>query len=122
MPDQLDLLTLIPRPPKALAKSGDPATSHEAAAVVEATSAPSRRLAYLRLLGERYATVDYIAHRANLPRNEVAKRITDLRNEGLVKPARDVKGEDMTIKGSSGRRVIVWRITDKGRLLLRGQA
>lgn len=105
MPDSLPLFE--PRP---LSRSGDPATSKEAAsgAAKRAVADRERCLAVLR--DGAALTSAEVAKCAGIERHAAARRLPELLDAGLV-----VKGE-VRVCAVNGTRAAVWKIVAQGRL------
>ena len=88
--------------PKMLARSGDPATSHEAAETVESFAMKFRHY-ILRELRKGPGTFEELSKRTGLRPDQVWRRLSDLEKEGLAFPTSDIR------RGESGRQQRVWQ-------------
>jgi hypothetical protein len=88
---------------KARARRDDPSTSHEAASLIERTSAKTQRDAILAfVLANPGTTCDEIAAGVGLDRVATGKRLPELRDAGLI-------GQGPIRKcGIKGRRMLTW--------------
>lgn len=113
MPEQLRLV-VFDRDPRVLAHTGDLHTSRSAAAANRLLRATHRH-AVLAVYNEaKWLTDDDAAARTGLDLAEARRRCSDLRNEGLIAPARRDDGMIQTSFLASGRQGMLCSITREG--------
>lgn len=103
-------------PTTALARKIDPITSKMAADSVKPKPYMMR---LLEQFAKRSQTSEMAAERADLLHIGYWKRVSDLRRAGWITVRTDLKGTPLMWFNASGRRALVWKITDEGREALR---
>lgn len=103
-------------PTTALARKTDPITSKMAA---DSVSPKSYMMRLLEQFAKKSQTSEMAADKADLLGIGYWKRVSDLRRVGWITVRTDFRGAPMTWVNESGRKALVWKITDEGREALR---
>lgn len=103
---------------RTLARNTDPVTSHMAAASVRPVP---NRMRMLEQFSRTPQTTEQAAEAAGLLRIGICywKRVSELAQDGWITEHRDSSGIPLVLPNRSGRKALVYTITDDGREALR---